>query len=142
MNIERITDQLITHEGYRKHPYLCTAGKTTIGVGRNISDVGITKEEAMYLLSNDIRLCTADLLKLFLEFDKLPENIKMVLIDMRFQLGPNRLRKFRKAIAAVRVGDWLEMIVQMKDSRWYKQTTNRANNLIGMVLEVENGSHN
>jgi lysozyme len=52
---------LIKHEGIRFTPYKCSMGRWTIGIGRNLSDKGITKEEALYLLDNDIKECERDL---------------------------------------------------------------------------------
>ena len=49
-----LKDQLIKHEGLRKKVYTCPAGKLTIGVGRNLEDRGITEEEALLMLDNDI----------------------------------------------------------------------------------------
>ena len=136
MNFNKICDQLLAHEGIRLKPYKCPAGKLTIGVGRNLTDKGITESEAKYLLYNDIRECVRDLQKLFKEFDKFPEKIQRVLVDMRFQLGSKGFLGFILMIRAVENMDWPEMIRQMKDSAWYGQTTNRANNLIRLVEEV------
>lgn len=61
MNIEQLKKELIRDEGFRSKPYKCTAGKLTIGVGRNIEDNGITEDEAMYLLENDIASCIKQL---------------------------------------------------------------------------------
>lgn len=133
MNIQQIRTQLINHEGLRLKPYRCSAGKLTIGIGRNIDDVGISEAEAMLMLGNDIDACVDDLRGMFQGFDLFPENIQHVLIDMRFQLGPKRLRRFRMMIRAVENQDWAAMIREMKDSTWYGQTRNRANYLIGMI---------
>ena len=133
MNIQKIQDMLIAHEGLKLKLYRCTENKLTVGIGRNLESRGITKNEALYLLGNDIRLCAADLPSVFSGFTSLPENVKMVLMDMRFQLGPNRFRKFKNMIRAVKNHDWPEMIKQMKDSRWYRQVPNRAHNLIKLV---------
>ena len=57
MNREKLIDQLIEHESLELFPYKCTADRWTLGVGRNISDKGITREEALYLLNNDVVLC-------------------------------------------------------------------------------------
>ena len=46
-----IEEQLLLHEGLRLKPYRCTSNKLTIGVGRNLEDKGISKEEAMRLLA-------------------------------------------------------------------------------------------
>lgn len=137
MNYFAIKNQLIAHEGLRLKPYKCTAGKLTIGVGRNLDDVGVSEQEAFDMLFNDIGKCLKDLRGIFKEFDQLPENIQLVLIDMRFQLGPNRFRAFRAMARAVDDRDWAEMIRQMKSSAWYTQTTNRANNLIEMVKNAK-----
>jgi lysozyme len=136
MDYKTIKNQLVEHEGLRLKPYKCTAGKLPIGVGRNIEDVGISKSEAMQMLDNDITMCVHDLESVFVNFYSLPENIQHVLINMRFQLGPKRFRGFRMMISAVKDEDWQEMVRQMKDSAWYGQTTNRANDLIRMVQAV------
>ena len=39
--------QLIDHEDIKLKPYRCSAGKLTIGVGRNLDDNGITRAEAI-----------------------------------------------------------------------------------------------
>ena len=134
MNTKKIQDMIIDHEGYRRFPYKCTAGATTVGYGRNLDSRGISEDDALYLLNNDIRDCTADLLSIFPDqFESFPENIKMVLIDMRFQLGSGGFRKFKKMIRAVKRNDPGEMIRQMKDSRWYRQVPGRAEDLIRMI---------
>ena len=57
----------------------------------------------------------------------------MVLMDMRFNLGYEGFRGFKKMIHAVHVDDPAEMIRQMKDSLWYHQLPGRAEDLIRMV---------
>ena len=47
-------DDARKHEGLRLYPYNCSEGKLTLGIGRNLDDRGITEEEALYLLNNDI----------------------------------------------------------------------------------------
>jgi lysozyme len=132
----KLTKQLIEHEGMRLKPYKCTAGKLTIGVGRNLESNGILTDEAFLMLDNDISICEFDMNKLFYDFMEFPENVKLVLIDMRFQLGPSGFRKFKNMIIAAKEKDWSEMVMQMKDSAWYNQVPNRAQELIRMVQEV------
>jgi lysozyme len=52
--MNRIKAQLVRYEGLRLKPYRCTAGKLTIGIGRNLDDCGISQTEAYVLLENDI----------------------------------------------------------------------------------------
>ena len=136
MNIYRIEEQLIRHEGEKLFPYKCTANKTTLGIGRNIQDKGISKEESRFMFQNDIRECVDDLGTIFPgQFEDFPEGVQHVLIDMRFQLGHTGFRNFKKMIVAFRRLDLVEAVLQMKSSRWYLQVPNRAGNLIKMVEE-------
>ena len=136
--IETIEELLIRHESIRFKPYLCTAGKTTIGAGRNLDDKGITKEEALYLLNNDIEECKRDLIGNIFKggFYTFPEPIQHVLISMRFQLGRDGFREFKKMIQAFKDFNYSKAIVEMMDSDWYNQTRNRADDLIKMVRGV------
>ena len=54
MNYEKLKESLIKNEGLELKVYICPAGYKTIGVGRNLETRGITQEEAIYLLDNDI----------------------------------------------------------------------------------------
>ncbi len=40
--MNRIKAQLVRHEGLKLKPYRCTAGKLTIGIGRNLDNCGIS----------------------------------------------------------------------------------------------------
>ena len=133
---KKLTDQLTRHEGLHLKPYHCPAGKLTIGIGRNLEDKGITEKEAAMLLENDIAECIADLEILFQGFDLLPEAVQRVLVDIRFNLGPNRFRHFKKMIAAVEEQDFAKAAAEMKDSRWYRQVGRRAASLVNMMTEA------
>ena len=137
MNLIKLANQLKEHEGFRGYPYVCTAGKTTLGYGRNIQDKGITKEEAAYMLHNDMDECIIDLSqRVFPEqFTDFPDGIQRALTNMRFQLGHTGFRKFKKMITAFRRQNLTEAVKQMKDSRWFYQVPNRANDLIQIVEE-------
>ena len=140
MNIKKIADQIITHEGLRLKPYHCPAGRLTIGVGRNLEDKGITEQEALMLLKNDIQNCIADLQEVFQDdqgkknrFDLLPEKVQSVLVDMRFNLGHKGFRKFKNMIKAVKQQDFHSAAREMRDSHWYHQVGKRAERLTKMM---------
>ena len=117
------------HEGFREKPYRCTADKLTIGYGRNLDDVGITREEAEYLLDNDIKKATFDALSIFPLLKSYSEARQAVLINMVFNLGKTRFRGFKNFIKAVKSEDWERAAVEMEDSLWYKQVGKRAKEL-------------
>lgn len=116
-----LRNQLIRHEGLRLQPYRCPAGKLTIGVGRNLEDKGISRDEALYLLDNDIRECSRDLSSIFPDFHGLEIARKHALIDLRFNLGPSGFRSFKRMIEAAKVDDWDRAAEELKDSLWWNQ---------------------
>jgi lysozyme len=119
-----LRDQLMLHEGYRPFPYKCTAGKLTIGHGRNLDDVGIDSDEARYLLDKDITRCIADLAT-FPWFEGLDAGRRRALLDMRFQLGPKGFRGFKKMIAALERKDFAAAAIEAADSKWAAHDTPR-----------------
>ena len=135
MNSQKIKTLLIRHEGLRLFPYKCTEGKVSIGIGRNIEDKGISKEEAMFLLDTDIRQCEFDLATSIFpnQFYFFPESFQLVLVNMRFQLGHKGFKSFKKMIYAFQICDYKEAVVQMQDSKWAGQVPSRAKELILMV---------
>lgn len=136
MDLKKLKQMLIKHEGKKLWPYKCTAGKLTIGIGHNLDAKGISNAVADLMYEEDIMEVINDLHKIFENFNDLPEQIQLVLADMRFQLGDLGFRKFNKLIKSVERKDWKEMKISMANSLWYKQTNNRAKELIGLVGQV------
>lgn len=130
---DKLTDMLVDHEGMRRKPYRCTAGKLTIGVGRNLDDRGISPDEAMYMLANDIRDSRRELSATFPWFDKLDEVRQAVLIDMCVNLGLSRLQGFRNTLALIGVGKYEAAAQEMLDSKWAEQVGRRAQRLSRMM---------
>jgi len=126
---------LIKHEGLELKPYHCPAGKLTIGVGRNIEDNGISEDEAIYLLENDIKRCEKELKEIFEDFETLPENVKIALIDMIFNLGKTRFLKFKKMIQAIKDKDFIKAAEEAKNSHWCKQVGNRCKDVCEMLSQ-------
>lgn len=126
---------LIRHEGLRLKPYRDTKGKLTIGVGRNLDDVGITREEALLLLQNDLARVRQKVERAFPWFSSLNPVRKNVVLNMVFNLGLPRFRGFTKTIAAITAKDWEEAAREMLESRWAKQVGRRAQELAAMMKE-------
>jgi lysozyme len=123
---DRITEILERDEGFRSKPYRCTAGKLTIGIGRNIEDRGITREEAQFLLNNDIKLSVAELRVKLPWFDRLDVVRQDILINMHFNLGWQRLSQFRNTLKAVEEGRYNDAADGMLESLWARQVGARA----------------
>lgn len=125
--LERIKEQLVRHEGLRLKPYRCTAGKLTIGYGRNLDDSGISKTEAYVLLENDIQNCEKHIMDEIPEiYIALDEVRKSVLLNMCFNLGIGGLLEFNNTLAFIAAGDWERAANNMLASKWAKQVGRRA----------------
>ena len=125
-NLDELRTQLIDHEGLVLMPYECTAGKLTIGVGRNLEDRGITKDEADLMLANDIAIVEKEVSRAKPIVMELDEVRQRVIIDMAFNLGTPTLLKFKNMWEAIEEGEWEEAARQMMDSRWASQVGRRA----------------
>ena len=128
MNYQSMIEQVKRHEGLRLKPYHCTAGKLTIGYGRNLEDKGISIEEAEELLLNDLAECERKLINAGL-LNGLNDARKAVLINMCFQLGFSGLSRFKLTLGHIAQGNYEEAAEEMLNSRWAKQTPNRAKEL-------------
>lgn len=130
---QKLIQQLRRHEGERLKPYRCTAGKLTIGVGRNLDDRGITAEESAYLLSNDIDKVWNELKTRIPWMTGLNDVRQRVLLDMAFNLGTDGLMKFKNTLATIQLGQYEKAGVMMLDSLWAKQVGMRAQRLAKMM---------
>lgn len=122
----QLRQRLVKHEGLRLKPYTDTANRLTIGVGRNLTDKGISQAEAMELLDNDIAIAASDVQinwpwSAGLEFPRLS-----VLLEMAFNLGVEHLRTFTKMLDALKRGDYDGAATEMLNSQWAKQVGQRA----------------
>ncbi len=135
MNIDLIED-LKKDEGLKLFPYRCTAGKLTIGIGRNLDDVGITEDEAIVLLVADIKKAEKGAERVIKNFYKLNEVRQNVIINMIFNLGLTRFSKFKNTIKAIESFDFEKASIEMKNSNWYIQVGSRA---IRLCEEMKTG---
>ena len=122
-------------EGLRLHPYLCTAGKQTIGYGRNLDDVGITEAEAEAMLRADMEVAIQDA-KSFATaavWQCLSPNRQAVLINMAFNLGLSRLSQFKRLQTNLARHAYADAADEMLNSRWARQVPNRARRLADIM---------
>lgn len=132
-----ITQQLILHEGIRKTPYMDTTGKTTIGVGRNLSDNGLSDDEIRFLLQNDINEAELRCRQLYPWFEALDFVRRKVLIDLMFNMGPRKLGGFTRFLRCMAEQDYHEAAKALRNSVWAQQVKGRADRLIPMIRTGE-----
>lgn len=150
MNKEVLKEQIKRHEGEVLEVYEDSLGYLTLGVGHLIqksdpeygqpAGTPVSQEVVDLYYADDfdkhvdetIHVCENN----NIVFDALPESIQHVLVNMCFNLGANRLGKFRNMLYAVSTSNWKEMASQMEDSRWFGQVGRRSVELQEMVLEL------
>jgi|SRR6478736_1205528 len=125
----KLKNLLVQHEAYRQFPYTDTTGHLTIGIGRNISDRGISTSEALSLLEDDIQYFFAKLSHYIPLFIKLDDNRQIVLVDMCFNLGFNGLLNFRDMLDAIERGDFERAAQEILDSKAANQARDRYEQL-------------
>ena len=140
MDMGKLKEEVKLDEGYRDSIYLDHLGNKTVGYGHLLTEndwfykenVGfkLNEKELEALLLDDLTSARRDCEFLVNDFNDLPNEAKLVLCNMAFQLGRNRLSTFKKMLAAVEKQDFPGAAAEMLDSRWAKeQTPERAKRL-------------
>lgn len=124
---------LIDQEGLELKPYYDTVRKLSIGVGRNLENVGISETEALMLLKNDIKRVCLETERAFPWLSKLGPARQMVILSMAFNMGIEKLLEFKHMIAALQAGDYTKASDQMLASVWASQVKKRAVELAVMM---------
>ena len=134
-------DEGIKHEVYRDHlgllscaiGHLCKEGDPEYDqpVGTPVSE-----ERVEELFAKDIAWTISDCQKLLPDFDMLPEEVRLIVANMCFNLGINRLGRFLKLLDAIENRSWQLAADEMYDSKWARQLPARSGRLIARMREV------
>lgn len=157
-SMHKLVAELTRDEGLRLQTYRCTARKLTIGIGRNLDDVGISESEARIfgctsaaqalalvkrdgvtrlqaesLFANDIVGCERDLDRKLRWWRNLDDVRQRVLLNMCFNLGISRLLGFRNTLRMVEHREFEDAAAGMLQSLWARQVGDRALRLSAMM---------
>ena len=156
IDMDKLFNEIRDDEGVQKWVYLCSELEPTVGVGHRIRDADpeaelqifdvcsddvpkdqcISDERIRELFETDVAVAIETCEKIYSNWDELPQEAQHVLCNMSFQLGEGTLRKFVGMNAAAAEQDFAEMAKQMIDSRWARQTPERAQRLERRVLAL------
>lgn len=120
---------LVRDEGHRRKPYICTAGKVSIGIGHNLDDLGISDRIIDLLYEEDERLALSDLDRHAPWWRGMQEPARRALANMSFNLGWPKLSEFKRMLAALQAGDYELAATEALDSRWANQVGDRADRI-------------
>lgn len=123
------------HEGVRPHPYTDTLGKMTIGVGRNLSDRGLSPAEIEMLFENDMAIAANDLDIWCAPWRSYSAHRRAALLSMSFNLGGPRLMGFVKMRAALLACDFTTAADEALNSKWAGQIGQRATDIAAMIKD-------
>ncbi len=159
-----LDEMLRRNEGVRTAAYRDSLGIPTIGVGFNLkrkdaravlADLGVSYDEVIAgkamsdvdvsrLLRFCIDECVADVRALVPTLDDMPIEAQLVLIDLRFNVGPKSFRGFnspRGTLFLFRNGHYKGAAIQLEGSKWARQVGSRAVRSIQMLRRLTNGEH-
>lgn len=159
MDVELLEAELTRDEGKRNRSYRDTVGKWSIGVGRNLTDVGLSNQERAALLANDPKrslayptlvLTDAEIAMLlrndvekaiaalhqFLSWTlQLDEVRQRVVANMCFNMGVKTLLMFKNTLSLIRIGKYDDAATAMLQSKWAQQVGQRAVRLARMMRD-------
>ena len=131
-----IIEQLKIHEGYKSKVYKCTAGVDTIGVGFAIKDLHLSEEVCELILREKLEVLEGRFESKFDWFKDSPVEVRNVMLNMAYQLGFRGFCKFKKTIGYLEDAEWEKASEEMLDSKWAKQTPNRAKELSEIIKSL------
>ena len=131
MTLEELKEEIKQEEGFRLEPYIDTEGYPTGGYGHKIIDgekIPTTKEGWEQLFEKDFARACEGGQRIYDGWD-IKDEAKCIIIHMCYQMGEAGVRKFKNALKHLENGSYSDCATEMLDSRWAKQTPNRAKRL-------------
>jgi lysozyme len=146
MNILQLRKELELDEGRIEKIYKDHLGYPTFGIGHLILEsdpeygqpIGtpVSAERVNEVFEKDIANVLQDCEKLYPDFYDKPEEVQLIVANMMFNMGLTRLSKFKNMKKAVNEEDWRQAANEMRNSKWYRQVTNRAERLAKRMENV------
>ena len=133
----KLLNQIKKHEGFKDTVYECSEGYDTIGYGFAIKDLVLDQDIADLILMRKIDKLEHRICDKFDWFLSSPEEVKIVVVNMCYQLGLSGFSKFKKTIYLLETEQFDEASIEMLHSLWAKQTPNRANELSEQLRNID-----
>ncbi|QDP59705.1 MAG: putative endolysin [Prokaryotic dsDNA virus sp.] len=135
--MSKLLERIKHHEGFRSRVYKCTEGYDTIGYGFAIKDLEMDEDIAELILMKKLDDLMNRIMKTFHWWRSAEDNVKDVVIEMCYQLGVRGFSKFKKTIDHLENKRYAKASVEMLDSKWARQTPNRALELSNIIKNLE-----
>ncbi len=148
MDTAQLRADLYRDEGRRQYAYDDATGATlrtgdplqgslTIGVGWNLSARGLPPVIIDRLLDIAVEDAEAAVQSIMgrSAYRRCAEPRQRALVNMAFNLGETKLRRFGRMWTHIRTGDWGLAAQAAKASRWYRQVGARGDRICRMLEE-------
>ena len=133
-----LIDDIKNHEGFSSVVYKCTAGYDTIGYGKRVKYLKVTQEQSEEWLKEDLENLKYVLADKYAWFLPSPQEVKDIVMNMAYQLGPTSFSKFKRTIKLFKNKDYEGASIEMLDSKWAREDTpDRAKELSERLASVE-----
>ena len=136
VNLEELMEDIVRHEGFRSKVYKDSLGIDTIGIGFAIKDLELDEEDCNRILQKKISKLLPQIFGRWGFLKDSPNTVKLVVINMCYQMGVNGVSKFKKFLQALEVKDYGWASIEMLDSKWAKQTPTRAQELSDKIKNL------
>lgn len=140
MDTETVITQLKADEGWSALPYRDSEGYLTIGYGFLIdhdrASAGMPREVGDYWLRLNVRRLVAELPSRLPKWHRYPACVQTALLNMSYQMGISGVLGFRNMISALDDGEYIEASRHALDSKWARQTPNRAKRVAAMIADA------
>ena len=141
LDMPRLLKSVRDHEGYRDQVYLDSLSKRTVGVGHLCveefweDDKKYSEKFLMEILEKDLENAISGAEEL-LKGCNLPSLANEIVVEMVFQLGATGVSKFKNMWKNLSSLNYAGASIEMLDSRWAKQTKNRAEELANEMKKL------
>ena len=132
-----LLDRIKHHEGFRSKVYKCTEGYDTIGYGFAIKDLELDEDISEMILMQKLDNLMTRIGKTFVWWRSADSTVKDVVVEMCYQLGVSGFSKFKKTIDHLENKRYGKASAEMLDSKWARQTPNRALELSNLIKNLE-----
>ena len=132
-----LLDRIKHHEGFRSKVYKCTEGYDTIGYGFAIKDLELDEDISEMILMQKLDNLMTRIGKTFVWWRSADSTVRDVVVEMCYQLGVSGFSKFKKTIDHLENKRYGKAAVEMLDSKWARQTPNRALELSNLIKNLE-----
>ena len=135
-------------EGFKERIYEDSLGMPTVGYGFLLTALTadelalnggkaepMSKDVADKILKLKLEKLTAAVFATFNWLKEKPKNIQEVVIEMAYQLGVSKVKKFVTTMHHIRVGEYRAAYQSGMNSLWAKQTPNRAKKVLSGLLD-------